>query len=121
MKLRTRLLTLLFALGLSASAFAATKPSLNFTFLFTGDGATNSITIDTSTGPMFYGGATSSDLLNPLLNTILPSAVHNASCPGFSIVSATLGGVLTKQITITFTGTPPANGTTYQCSGILDF
>jgi hypothetical protein len=95
----------------------ANKPTLLFSFLFTGDGVSSSIAIDLATGPIGYQApSTNYPILNAALTT-LPSAVRNVTAAPLTVNSATVAlGILTVNFSAATT-----NGTLYQVYGFLEY
>lgn len=92
---------------------------IGFTFQFIYDGSSSNVSVNLTTGPVFYeipGGSSSSSL-----GTFSATAmgVSGLSCDsGFTVSSSLL---LLGTLTINLGGTPPASGTICTVSGILSY
>ena len=98
----------------------ANKGALNFYVSFVGDGVSNTWIVDTATGPFaLLQPAANTQISSAFsLSTTTPTAIRNVGIGGGLGVTAT---ILLGVITFTFSGGPPANGTTYLIVGELDF
>jgi len=95
----------------------ANKTTIAFSFTFFGDGASTSVSIDLTTGPVFFSPPVSGSITPLFASAPADVPLANMDCAGLTIVSRTL---LLGVLTLNFSSAP-TNGSLYTVNGYATF